>query len=173
MVNVNWENARSFCEWLTRKERAEGKISANQHYRLPTDAEWSMAVGLGREKGGTPEEKNEGIQNAYPWGKKWPPPKGAGNYHESLTVDSFKYTSPVGSFAANQLAIHDLGGNVWEWCEDWYSTVANGHRVLRGASWDYAGDGNGLLSSGRDCEAPGNHDNDVGFRCVLAGCSGG
>ncbi|MDP6129087.1 MAG: SUMF1/EgtB/PvdO family nonheme iron enzyme, partial [Planctomycetota bacterium] len=116
--NVSWEDAQAFCAWLTKKELAEGKIKAGQKYRLPTDAEWSVAVGLGKEKGGTPEEKSEGIEDVYPWGKEWPPPKGVGNYNQDLKVDNFKYTSPVGSFAANKFGLHDLGGNVWEWCED-------------------------------------------------------
>ncbi|MBL68693.1 MAG: hypothetical protein CMO74_09655 [Verrucomicrobiales bacterium] len=79
VVNVSWEDANAFCAWLTRKERAAGKIKAGQQYRLPTDAEWSMAVGLGQEKGNTPLEKDEGIKGVYPWGKEWPPPKGAGS----------------------------------------------------------------------------------------------
>ena len=39
VVNVNWKDAQAFCEWLTKKEMAEGKIKAGQRYRLPTDAE--------------------------------------------------------------------------------------------------------------------------------------
>ena len=134
VVNVSWNDAQAFCEWLTKKELAEGKIKAGQKYRLPTDAEWSVAVGLGKEKGNTPEEKHRGIKDVYPWGKEWPPPVEAGNYYKSLKVDKFEYTSPVGSFAANKLGLHDMGGNVWEWCEDKYSPTST-RRVLRGASW--------------------------------------
>ena len=61
VVNVSWEDANAFCEWLTKKELAEGKIKEGQKYRLPTDAEWSVAVGLGQEKGNTPKEKSRGI----------------------------------------------------------------------------------------------------------------
>jgi formylglycine-generating enzyme required for sulfatase activity len=171
VVIVNWENAQGFCAWLTKKELAEGKIKAGQKYRLPTDAEWSVAVGLGKETGNTPKEKNERIKGVYPWGKEWPPPVGAGNYNKSLKVDKFDYTSSVGSFAVNKLGLHDMGGNVREWCEDKYSpTSAN--RVLRGAS----GLGNNpdyLLSSRRDGNTPGDRYYDVGFRCVLVGGSGG
>ena len=80
VVKVNWYDANAFCAWLTKKELAEGKIKEGQKYRLPTDAEWSVAVGLGQEKGNTPKEKSRGIKDVYPWGKEWPPPKGVGNY---------------------------------------------------------------------------------------------
>ena len=168
---VNWEDANAFCEWLTKKELAEGKIKAGQKYRLPTDAEWSVAVGLGKEKGNTPEEKQSGIKDVYPWGKVWPPPKGAGNYDGSLNVDKFDRTAPVGSFSANQFGLHDMGGNVWEWCEDKYSPTS-AFRVLRGASWGIVYP-DGLLSSYRDDFTPDLRFYYFGFRCVLVGGSGG
>jgi formylglycine-generating enzyme required for sulfatase activity len=169
---VNWEDANAFCEWLTKKELAEGKIKAGQKYRLPTDAEWSVAVGLDKEVGDTPEAKDGGMKDVYPWRKEWPPAVGAGNYSKNLKVDNFEYTSPVGSFAANKLDLHDMGGNVWEWCEDWYDPAAKALRVLRGASW------NGsipdvLLSSFRLNCTPGGRFINFGFRCVLVGGSGG
>ena len=171
VVNVSWEDANAFCEWLTKKELAEGKIKAGQKYRLPTDAEWSVAVGLGKEKSGTPEEKSEGIKDMYPWGKEWPPPVGAGNYYKILKDEKFDYTSPVGSFASNKDGLHDMGGNVWEWCEDKYSPTSTG-RVLRGASWSIYGP-DFLLSSRRLNYAPAYRYSYVGFRCVLVGGSGG
>jgi formylglycine-generating enzyme required for sulfatase activity len=174
VVNVNWEDANAFCEWLTKKEMAEGKIKAGQKYRLPTDAEWSVAVGLGKEKGNTPAEKHMGIKDVYPWGKGYPPPKEAGNYNNSLKVDNYDYTSPVGSFAANKLGLHDMGGNVWEWCEDKYSLTGSTstYRVLRGVSWFYSNPVI-LLSSYRNFYAPDIRIINCGFRCVLVGGSGG
>jgi formylglycine-generating enzyme required for sulfatase activity len=138
---------------------------------LPTDAEWSVAVGLGKEKGNTPKEKNRGIKDVYPWGKEWPPPKGAGNYGGSLNVDNYEYTSPAGSFAVNKLGLHDMGGNVWEWCEDKYSPTRT-YRVLRGASWHNVSPVY-LLSSSRVDYAPDYRGDRIGFRCVLVGGSGG
>ena len=168
VVNVSWEDANAFCEWLTKKELAEGKIKQGQKYRLPTDAEWSVAVGLGKEKGNTPKEKDRGIKGVYPWGKEWPPPKGVGNYDEYLNVDNYEYTSPVGSFAANKLGLHDMGGNVLEWCEDWYDPEEKANRVLRGASWSFVNPV-GLLSSCRHYYTPGQRWSNFGFRCVLVG----
>jgi len=171
VVNVSWNEAQAFCEWLTKKELAAGKIKAGQKYRLPTDAEWSVAVGLEQEKGNTPKEKNWGIEDVYPWGKEWPPPVGAGNYYERLKADKFEYTSPAGSFAANKLGLHDMGGNVWEWCEDKHSPTGT-HRVLRGASWVSSGPVD-LLSSSRVIDSPDGRNGGIGFRCVLVGGSGG
>jgi formylglycine-generating enzyme required for sulfatase activity len=171
VVKVSWNDANAFCAWLTKKELAAGKIKAGQKYRLPTDAEWSVAVGLGRETGNSPMEKDMEVRDVYPWGKGWPPPVGAGNYHKSLKADKFEHTSPAGSFAANKLGLHDMGGNVWEWCEDKHSPTRT-DRVLRGASWN-----NGspvyLLSSSRNSIIPDRRGTDVGFRCVLVGGSGG
>jgi len=170
VVKVSWNDANAFCAWLTKKELAEGKIKAGQKYRLPTDAEWSVAVGLGQEKGNTPKEKSKGIKDVYPWGKELPPPVGAGNYSQRVKVDNFEYTSPVGSFAVNKLGLHDMGGNVWEWCEDKHSGPY-GLGVLRGASWDF--DYPVYLLSSYRGGTPGGRGFNIGFRCVLVGGSGG
>jgi formylglycine-generating enzyme required for sulfatase activity len=167
VVNVSWNDAQRFCAWLTTKELAEGKIKAGEKYRLPTDAEWSVAVGLSKEKGTTPKGKSEKIKNVYPWGRRYPPVKEAGNYRKSLKVDSYEYTSPVGRFEANSQGIHDLGGNVCEWCEDWYDPARKSFRVLRGASFHY-GSPNINLSSYRSIRPPNDRIYFYGFRCVLA-----
>jgi serine/threonine protein kinase/formylglycine-generating enzyme required for sulfatase activity len=178
VCGVSWEDATAFCEWLTEKERTAGKITASQRYRLPTDLEWSAAVGLEEESGSTPDERDRKVKGIYPWGTKWPPPAGAGNYAGSEartggwpsdwdTIkgyrDEYPRTAPVGSFSANENGIYDLGGNVWEWCEDLYEGKI--WRVLRGASW-YNTDPDYLLSSCRRSAAP--QDDLTGFRCVLA-----
>jgi hypothetical protein len=164
-VNVSWEDATAFCEWFTEQERSAGRISAKQSYRLPSDEEWSAAVGLEKEGGSTPKERHTKVQGVYPWGTKWPPPNGAGNYDPSLKVDDYENTSPAGSFEANRYGIHDLGGNVWEWCQDWYDAEKK-YRVLRGASWGVSGP-DYLLSSCRVRVAPEARSDLSGFRCVL------
>ncbi|HVV72078.1 MAG TPA: SUMF1/EgtB/PvdO family nonheme iron enzyme [Chthoniobacteraceae bacterium] len=150
VVNVNWGDAKAFCAWLTQKERKEGEIGQGQEYRLPTEKEWSVAVGEGK----------------YPWGDEWPPQKGAGNYDPSFKVDDYDHTSPVGSFKANEYGLYDMGGNVWQWCEDWYDTTQK-FRVVRGASW-FNRTPELLLSSFRFGGNPGIRDVSFGFRRVLA-----
>lgn len=135
VVNVSWEDAIAFCSWLTTKELASGRLPKGCRYRLPTSAEWSMAVGMAPVSDDPLKELSvDSSASGYPWGKEWPPQKGAGNYHPELAVDDFAVTSPVGSFAANRYGLFDLGGNVWEWCQDQYGNSVD-FRVLRGASW--------------------------------------
>jgi len=179
---VSWDEAKAFCAWLTAQEQADGVISSQQFYRLPTDAEWSVAVGLPDEAGSTPKEKDGKIKDVYPWGSSWPPPSGAGNYADSSakarftdwTViegysDGYATTSPVGSFSANQFGLYDMGGNVWQWCEDWYDGNQK-YRVLRGAScYNYYP--RNLLSSYRSRRTPDYRYFLIGFRCVLVGGS--
>lgn len=174
VCGVSYDDAAAFCAWLSKKE--------SKHYRLPTDHEWSCAVGIGdRETGDTPRTRHRKIQDVYPWGTQWPPPKGAGNYageecHAQHGLpqnysyikeynDGFVFTSPVGSFAPNRLGLYDLGGNLWEWCSDWMD-ADHRHRVLRGGSW---GDDVPacLLSSFRNHDLPGNRGVVYGFRVVL------
>jgi hypothetical protein len=185
VVKVNWFDANAFCKWLTNKEREEGVIGDREFYRLPTDLEWSAAVGLPNEDGATPEARDGKIRNEFPWGKQWPPPNGAGNYSDRSAkqrggaviekyTDSWPATSPVGSFTPNSLGIYDLGGNVWEWCADSYKGVndspASAGRdwgVLRGGSWATS---NRLEMQSSYRNVIDRNDRDVlyGFRCVLA-----
>jgi formylglycine-generating enzyme required for sulfatase activity len=153
VVGANWEDAQAFCKWLTEKERKERILAAGQAYRLPTDAEWSAAVGLEKESVSTPEEQRKKAESTYPWGTGWPPPKGAGNYADTTTKqkyrdkefttiegydDGYAETAPVGSFNPNAYGLYDMGGNVWEWCSGW--PLSDGRKVpaLRGSSWFFA-----------------------------------
>ena len=168
VAGVSWVEAKDFCKWLTATERGKGKIGKDQEYRLPKDVEWSVAVG---------SEK-------YPWGNQWPPPVGAGNYDPSLKVDTYEKTSPVGQLLPNRFGLHDMGGNVWQWCEDWYRASMNEsavlekqpflqedgdgqkYRVVRGGSW-HNNVPEDLCSSGRYRDGPERRYNYNGFRCVL------
>ena len=180
VVNVSWNDARSFCAWLTHKEQAEGRLPAGTVYRLPTDAEWSWAAGIGgRESGATPRERNAGITNAFPWGTQFPPPPGAGNFADLAALhyftnwphiegynDGFVTTAPVGSFTPNGLGLYDLAGNAMEWCEDLYDP-AHQQRVLRGGAWINCGP-KSLLSAYREHTGPERFSVATGFRCVRA-----
>ncbi|MEM9444855.1 MAG: SUMF1/EgtB/PvdO family nonheme iron enzyme [Verrucomicrobiota bacterium] len=162
-VNVSWEDAKAFCYWLTAKERKEKIISAKQYYRLPNDKEWSLASGI---KGAADEFSFEdNLDFEYPWGKEWPPPPDAGNYSPDLFVDNYSHTSPVGSFKPNKLGIYDLGGNVWEWCEDIFNQSPD-YRILRGASWRMRLP-NDLLLTNKIGNRPDLRLSVYGFRIVL------
>jgi serine/threonine protein kinase len=156
VVNVSFEDAQAFCQWLGAKEK--------RIYRLPTDEEWSQAAGLPPESGTTPNEKDGQIKDSYPWGTVWPPPPGAGNYAGSKRSDSFENTSPVGSFEPNRYGLYDMGGNVWQWCDDWYESNHR-KRVLRGGAWNIFSP-DILLSSFRYYAPPGDRSDNTGFRCV-------
>ncbi len=167
-VNVSWYDADNFCRWLTRKEQREGRLGPDQFYRLPKDWEWSVAACLPEVKRGTPSDKDGEIDNVYPWANgegTWPPPSGAGNYAPEVGVDSFDKTSPVGTFAANPHGLFDMGGDVWQWCEDPYDTADEEYRALRGGSW--ASSRSHMLSSSRKGEEAEDRHNDIGFRCAL------
>lgn len=180
VVNVSWEDATNFCAWLTLKERASGRLTETQSYRLPTDAEWSWAVNIGdREGGGTPKDKNQKLLGVYLWGSNLPIPREAGNIGDEKAKqtfsdwtihtgyhDGFATAAPVGSFPANVHGLFDLSGNVWEWCGDWYDLTEVKYRVLRGGSWHFGGSV-GLLASCRVKGAPSTRNHGYGFRCVL------
>jgi hypothetical protein len=162
-VRVSWTEADAFCKWLTKLELEKGLLQSGQFYRLPTDMEWSAAVGLNGESGNTPAQRDS-VVPGFPWGDQWPPPKGAGNYDPSLKIDEFQFTSPVGSFPANAAGLYDMGGNAFEWCSDWEDENQQG-RVVRGGSW---ADDQTLMSSSRFYSQPDVHFKSYGFRCVLA-----
>jgi formylglycine-generating enzyme required for sulfatase activity len=135
------------------------------------------------------------IADVFPWGEQWPPPDDAGNYlgEESKTpsglgelkaarygflsgraIEGFNdgnvFTAAVGSFHPNELGIYDLGGNVWEWCQEKYEPIL-ASRVLRGGSW-FCDNRDHLLSSYRRGEEPVSRQVDFGFRAVVEAGSG-
>jgi len=150
---VSWNDAVTYCQKLTERERAGGRITAQQAYRLPTEAEWEYAA-----RAGTTGSRY-GELDAIAW-------------HGGNSGDQ---THPVKQKAANAWGLYDMMGNVWEWCSDWYGdyptgsvTVpsSNSNRVDRGGSWYFGA--RFVRSADRGRFIPGFRFNDLGFRPVLS-----
>lgn len=172
--NLAWDEMQAFCAWLSKKD--------GRTFRLPTDREWSWAVGIGdkEESGRLPSELAAGLRGVYPWGTTWPPPPGSGNFSDASAAellkteaipgyqDGFGGLAPVMSFPPNALGIHDLAGNVWEWCSDWYDASRQTY-VLRGGCYRDGGvdKGNCLRSADRISRTPNGRSASDGFRLVM------
>ncbi len=136
--NVSWDDAQEFIRKLNQKE-------SGSKYRLPTEAEWEYAA----RAGSTTEYcfgDDEGRLGQYAW----------------YDGNSEKKTHPVGKLLPNAWGLYDMHGNVWEWCQDWYSEGSN--RVLRGGSW--GGSARNCRSAGRGSGTPDYRDDYGGFRLV-------
>ncbi|MFN0033553.1 MAG: formylglycine-generating enzyme family protein [Saprospiraceae bacterium] len=92
-INVSWQDAQEYCQWLSEK--------TGEQYRLPSEAEWEFGA-----RGGT-------LSKGYKFAGSNDLEK-VGWYDEN----SKNETHPVGEKAANELGLHDMSGNVWEWIED-------------------------------------------------------
>ncbi len=165
VVQITWQQAALFCNWLSAKEslppayvKKGGRLVAADPigigYRLATEAEWEYCA---RFSGNSASLK-------YPWGNLFPPTTPSGNYADAsakkllATVlekynDGFPGSAPPGKFKANDLGLFDLGGNVAEWCHDFYSIYTynssktdvdptgpsqGNHHVVKGSSWKHA-----------------------------------
>ena len=135
---VTWNNAMAYCASLTVSERAAGRVPAGYQYRLPTEAEWEYCC-----RAGTATEYSVGAALTCAQANH-------GQNHHTGQNCSIGGTTNVGSYAANAWGLHDLMGNVREWCLDsWdgapnyptagvsdpYGTSGNTNRVIRGGSW--------------------------------------
>lgn len=149
---VSWNDATAFCDWLTAREAAAGRLPDGFEYRLPGDAEWEYACrggrpddffwwGNGIEDGaGRINAASEDIVNpsdpAWRWNNPFP------------WSDGYGFISPVDTFGAlgrNGYGLADMLGNVWEWCYDGYDpkgahariyTKSASNRLLRGGAFD-------------------------------------
>ena len=165
VVRVTWEQAALFCNWLSAKEslppayvKKGGRLVAvepiGNGYRLPTEAEWEYCARFINSQGSL----------KYPWGNQFPPTSASGNYADTTAqkllpayienyTDGYPVTAPPAKFKANGLGLYNLGGNVAEWCHDFYTiytyntnetdTDPSGpsdgkHHVIKGASWKTA-----------------------------------
>lgn len=168
IVNVTWREAVEFCDWLTTSERSAGLIGPQDRYRLPSDAEWSKAAGLVVETGDTPESRHLGDKAHFPWGSEPTPPSRSANLDTARMQgyqDNFSHTAPVGSFTPNALHLHDLAGNVAEWCGDLWS-AGQDERVVRGSSW-LTSLRDDMLTSARSHLPETAAKPELGFRVVL------
>jgi len=160
VVNVTWQQASAYAAWAGKS--------------LPTEAEWEYAA-------------RGGLQNKpYPWGDaslgnqcNWMSYGGALSSKMAPLQTNWvtRGTLPVGSFAANGYGLHDMAGNVWEWCIDWFAVYsaepqqnpqgpASGTKhIVRGGGWaDTIGDA--MCVTWRGYGLPNDKSNNVGFRCV-------
>lgn len=185
-VQVSWQQAAAFCNWLSVREglppfyrEAQGIVTgfnpSATGYRLPTEAEWAWAA-----------RANGAKLLKFPWGDTFPPTKAVANYADNTSAyvtgrilngytDGHVVSAPVASFGPNHHALYDMGGNVAEWVHDVYSipsanastsvdplgSQGGDNYVLRGAGWAHAKLAQ-LRLSYRDYGQAGRDD--VGFR---------
>jgi len=153
MVLVSFDDANAYCNWLSE---ATGK-----NFRLPTEAEWEYAARGGIKSSGYTYAGSDDLDEAG-----WSSDNAGGQ------------TQECGRKKANELGLHDMSGNVWEWCKDWYSETyyssspatnpkgptSGSYRVLRGGSWFNAASYCRVASRNRG--TPSGGDPDFGFRVV-------
>ena len=131
VAGISWQQAASFCNWLSRREGLPPFYRENQGiiigfnpgsigYRLPSEAEWAFAA---RVEGDT--------LRRFAWGDDLPPSAVVTNVADNTSAlvtgrilngytDQFVVSAPVGSFPPNHRGLHDMGGNVAEWVHDGY-----------------------------------------------------
>ena len=184
VVQVARADAEGFCEWLTKRERKQQRISEDSTYRLLTDEEWSLLCGIEENPDDLPSVRENRPERIFPWGSEWPPQTAdflvgnladqaaaeAADVRRSRTLldynDGYEKTSPVGSFPANKLGFYDLAGNAHEWVSDDYAETGE-FGVLRGGGWNNYLERH-LRVTARNPVRVANRSNLYGFRVALA-----
>ena len=169
VVNVSWNDAMKFCEWLSKKTGDE--------YRLPTEAQWEYACRAGTNSRYYDGDDSEGLAKVGNTADGTARVK-FNRWGGIKSKDGYVFTAPVGRFAANSNGLYDMHGNVSEWCDDWYGEDYYGKspssdpqgpktgafRVNRGGGW------NDLplncRSAHRTWIAPGFRVSFLGFRVL-------
>ncbi len=157
---VSWDDAREFCNKLTELERKAGNLKAGEAYHLPTEAQWEYAC-------------RAGTTAAYSFGDNESQLGEFGWFSGNAFNAGEPYAHKVGLKKPNPWGLHDMHGNVWEWCADWYDAKISGGtdpvgpeggllRVLRGGSW-WSRPVN-CRSASRNGIGPSDRGSDMGFR---------
>ena len=175
VVNVSWNDAVAFCEWLSRKE---GKA-----YRLPTEAEWEYACRAGTTtryySGDDPETLAKVANVADATFRAGFPGFNPVLFTTIKASDGYVYTSAVGQLKPNAFGLYDMHGNAGQWCADRYDLRYYGNsptddpkgpevgsaRVFRGGSW-FKGPLLARSAARHFTEWPSDRDNTIGFRVV-------
>jgi formylglycine-generating enzyme required for sulfatase activity len=163
--SVQWSEATAYCDALTQRERAAGRIGTNSAYRLPTEAEWEYACrALTSTRFNYGDDPGYTNLTNYAW------------YSDNIGDG----THPVGQKLPNRWGLYDMHGNVYEWCQDWYGDYPGGialdpqgpasgsSHVIRGGSFFFGFyDASSCRSSSRN-SSPDPGFSYFGFRVVLA-----
>ena len=173
VVNVTWNDASAYLEFLNQQVVRSGQPS--KVFRLAREAEWEYGCRAGTGAfyyNGNDPEAFYRIGNCVDgtWNQKWP------NKNAIEGKSGFLFSAPTCQFVPNAFGLHDMLGNVWEWCEDWYAAydgtpsqdptgpTSGSSRVLRGSSW--GNDASDCRSARRVNSGPSCRDGGIGFRVV-------